>query len=162
LKKHNYHILVTWTGNLGSGTSSYRAYSRNHEVKSADKPVIPASSDPSFRGDTSRYNPEELLVASLSQCHMLWFLHLCSEQGVTVIAYVDHAVGTMEEDNNGGGRFTEIILRPLVTIDKPDENSLIEALHKQANKLCFIANSCNFPVKHEGEVIVENNGKKNF
>ncbi|MBK8504003.1 MAG: OsmC family protein [Saprospiraceae bacterium] len=162
MKKHHYNISVTWTGNLGTGTSSYRAYSRNHEVKAIDKPIIPASSDPSFKGDPTRYNPEELLVASLSQCHMLWFLHLCSEAGITVIAYIDEAMGTMEEDDNGGGRFTEVILRRFITISKPDQKDLIEDLHRQANKLCFIANSCNFPVKHEGKIMVENSNAENL
>lgn len=155
MKKHQYNIAVKWTGNQGTGTSSYRDYSRNHEIRVPDKPVIPASSDPSFRGDPTRYNPEELLVASLSQCHMLWFLHLCSEAGITVIAYVDNAMGIMEEDNHGGGRFTEVILNPEVTIHPIDRMDQITDLHRRANELCFIANSCNFPVKHEGKIIVE-------
>lgn len=155
MKKHFYHILLNWTGNLGKGTSSYRGYSRNHEISVESKPAILASSDPSFRGDPSRYNPEELFVASLSQCHMLWFLHLCSEQKIVVVKYADHASGTMEESPDGGGRFTEVILRPNITVETGEHLECIDALHKKANELCFIANSCNFKVKHEGSVTVK-------
>jgi organic hydroperoxide reductase OsmC/OhrA len=153
LKKHHYNITVQWTGNLGTGTSGYRDYSRNHEIKGTDKPVIPGSSDPSFRGEALRYNPEELLVASLSQCHMLWFLHLAANAGIVVTSYSDAATGTMEEDNLGGGRFTEVILRPVIKITDASKIEKIDSLHLLANKLCFIANSCNFPVRHEGRVI---------
>lgn len=146
--KHQYQLTIQWTGNNGTGTSSYRAYERNHEIKAGEKIIIPASSDPSFRGDKTRYNPEELLVASLSSCHMLWYLHLCSEAGVIVTDYRDNATGTMVETSNGGGYFTEVILNPLVTVT---ENSMMEkanALHAKANELCFIANSVNFKVVH--------------
>ena len=147
-KQHQYQLTIQWTGNNGTGTSSYRAYERNHEISTENKPIIPASSDPSFRGDKTRYNPEELLVASLSSCHMLWYLHLCSEAGVIVTDYRDNATGTMVETADGGGFFSEVILNPVVTVA---ENSMIEkanALHAKANELCFIARSVNFKVVH--------------
>jgi organic hydroperoxide reductase OsmC/OhrA len=149
MKAHHYKINLTWTGNLGAGTKSYTAYERNHVIKVGNKPEIPGSSDPSFRGDPARYNPEEMLVASLSSCHMLWYLHLCSAAGIIVVDYVDEATGTMEETADGGGRFTEVTLHPTVTV--AEENMLAKAdeLHAEANRLCFIANSCNFPVHHK-------------
>jgi organic hydroperoxide reductase OsmC/OhrA len=154
LKKHHYNVSVQWTGNLGTGTSGYRAYSRNHEIKVSNKPPIPASSDPAFRGDPTRYNPEELFVAALSQCHMLWFLHLCADAGIAVTYYVDEATGAMEEDQHGGGHFTEVVLRPVIKVEGSVPIEKIEALHHQANALCFIANSCKFPVRHEGRLAV--------
>src|SRR5499426_564348 len=106
-KEHHYSVVVTWTGNQGSGTSGYRDYRRDHDISAAGKPIIPASSDPIFRGDASRYNPEDLLVASLSGCHMLWYLHLCADAGIRVTEYRDDATGTMVETADGGGRFAE-------------------------------------------------------
>jgi organic hydroperoxide reductase OsmC/OhrA len=146
---HSYEILTRWTGNLGTGTSEYRAYSRNHELQGPDKaaPIL-GSSDPTFRGDSKRYNPEELLVASLSACHLLWYLHLCADAGVVVVEYVDAAEGTMVVDEDGGGRFTEVVLRPAVTITRAEQANVALKLHQEAHRLCFIANSVNFPVRH--------------
>jgi organic hydroperoxide reductase OsmC/OhrA len=149
MKEHHYKINITWTGNRGQGTSAYTAYERNHTISTANKPVIPASSDPSFRGDASRYNPEELLVASLSSCHMLWYLHLCSVAGVVVVDYVDDATGCMHETADGGGHFTEVILHPVITVTDKEMIPKADALHEKANQLCFIANSCKFPVHHK-------------
>lgn len=146
---HRYEMTVTWTGNTGTGTSGYRDYERTHEVVSHGKPPIPASSDPSFRGDASRWNPEELLVASLSQCHMLWFLHLCAAAGVVVTDYVDRPLGMMAETADGGGHFQEVVLRPDVRFATPDQAVRAGALHERAHRLCFIANSVNFPVRCE-------------
>src|SRR3954471_12176010 len=115
-RTHEYTAEVRWTGNRGTGTSGYRDYDRAHDVGADGKPAIAGSSDPAFRGDRDRYNPEELLVASLSQCHMLWFLHLATEAGIVVTDYRDRAVGTMVEDADGGGRFAEVTLRPAVTV----------------------------------------------
>jgi organic hydroperoxide reductase OsmC/OhrA len=148
-KEHHYLTHLQWTGNRGEGTSNYRAYDRDHVVSAGDKSPIPASSDPSFRGNPERYNPEELLVASLSSCHLLWYLHLCAVNGVVVIAYEDDAAGTMREEENGSGRFSEVILRPVVTVKEEGMREKAMALHHEANKLCFIANSVNFPVRHE-------------
>lgn len=153
MKQHNYTTTVKWTGNKGTGTSNYREFERSHIVSVDSKPDISCSSDPAFRGDKTKYNPEELLVASLSSCHMLWYLHLCSEAGVIVIDYIDNAIGTMIETSNGGGRFTEVVLNPIVTVN---ESSMIEKaneLHKKANALCFIANSVNFKVEHRSSCL---------
>src|SRR5947208_2288807 len=111
-KSHTYTVQMKWTGNLGTGTSSYRAYSRNHEISVQGKPMIPGSSDPAFRGDPARYNPEDMLVAALSTCHLLVYLHLCADSGITVVDYTDDPMGTMVETEDGGGYFTEVTLRP--------------------------------------------------
>jgi len=140
---------MRWTGNTGAGTRDYRAYERAHEYSVGGKPVIPGSSDPSFRGDRTRYNPEELLVMSLSSCHMLWYLHLCAEQKVVVVDYVDHAEGTMVEDAERGGFFTDVVLRPAITLAPGSDVALAESLHERAHHLCFIANSVSFPVRCE-------------
>jgi organic hydroperoxide reductase OsmC/OhrA len=147
-KTHSYATRLRWTGNRGDGTRDYRAYARDHEIQSAGKPVIPGSSDPAFRGDSARYNPEEMLVASLSSCHMLWYLHLCADAGLVVTAYEDDASGTMTETADGNGRFTEVVLRPRVTLAGGDA-VLAESLHERAHHFCFVANSVNFPVRCE-------------
>ena len=151
MKKHTYQTHLHWTGNQGTGTSSYRAYSRDHEHTADNKQIsIPGSSDPAFRGDPSRYNPEELLLSSLASCHMLWFLHLCAESGVVVLAYEDTPSGTMAETADGGGHFTNVTLYPKVKVAEAAMLARVDDLHHRANKLCFIANSVNFPVLHEG------------
>ena len=147
-KEHIYHLTTVWTGNTGTGTSQYRAFERSHMIRIANKPDLLGSSDPAFRGDSSKHNPEDLLVASLSSCHMLWYLHLCAEAGVIVVDYIDSATGTMTETSNGGGRFTEVTLNPLVTVENDTMLEKANALHVKANELCFIANSVNFPVRH--------------
>jgi organic hydroperoxide reductase OsmC/OhrA len=152
MKQHRYDIHVAWTGNLGPGTSNYLSYLRNHEVSAPGKPVVPASSDPAFRGDPARYNPEDLLVASLSACHMLSYLHLCAVNGVVVVDYDDDAFGLMEETATGGGVFTEVTLRPAVVISAESDPDKARSLHDEAHHLCFIANSVNFPVRHEARI----------
>jgi organic hydroperoxide reductase OsmC/OhrA len=152
-RTHNYQITVRWTGNLGAGTAGYRAYSRNHEIRSAGKnEAIAASSDSVFRGDPARYNPEELLVAALSSCHMLSLLHLCADAGIVVTEYADAASGTMVQNPDGSGQFTEVVLRPRMAITEPARIAEAEALHYRAHEVCFIARSVNFPVRHEPEV----------
>jgi organic hydroperoxide reductase OsmC/OhrA len=148
-KHHKYETTVRWTGNKGTGTSAYRAYSRDHEIRGPGKPVIPASSDPAFHGDAARYNPEELLVASVSSCHMLWYLHLCAVNKVVVMEYEDHAEGTMEETVDGGGRFLGVTLKPRITITRESNLESAKKLHHDAHEKCFIANSVNFPVRCE-------------
>lgn len=146
--QHHYKATIKWTGNKGTGTDNYRNYERSHQILIENKPGILGSSDPAFRGDKTKHNPEDLLVSSLSSCHMLWYLHLCSEAGVIVVDYIDNAEGIMSEISNGGGQFTEVTLSPVVTVA---ENSMIDKaneLHRKANELCFIANSVNFPVRH--------------
>ena len=145
---HAYAITTTWTGNRGEGTASYRAYGRDHDLDATGRPTLAASSDPAFRGEADRWNPELLLVAAMSDCHLLAYLHLCAVNGVVVTAYRDEAIGTMEEVG-GGGRFTEVVLHPIVTVA---DDSMIEranALHHDAHASCFIASSVNFPVRTE-------------
>lgn len=151
-KTHHYAVEVTWTGNSGTGTSGYRAFGRDHDVTAAGKPGIPGSADPAFRGDPERWNPEELLVAALSQCHMLWYLHLCVGAKITVTAYVDRPYGTMVETPNGSGHFQEVVLRPHVTVTDPADADRAVALHERAHEMCFIANSVNFKIHHEPTV----------
>lgn len=145
---HQYEVRTAWTGNTGQGTADYRSYKRDHEIAMDGKIApIPGSSDAAFRGDKSRYNPEELLVGSLSSCHMLWMLHLCADAGIVILEYQDQASGTMQEDANHGGHFTEVILRPRMTISDASRIQEAEALHERAHALCFVANSVNFPVR---------------
>ncbi len=147
---HSFVMSLEWTGNRGSGTSDYRSYGRDHKITSNGKSAeIPASSARTFRGDDTRYNPEELLIAALSSCHMLSFLHLCADAGVTVQTYTDEASGTMRLNPDGSGEFTEVILHPKVSIDQHERAGELEQLHHRAHELCFIARSVNFPVRCE-------------
>lgn len=152
-KLHHYEATVTWTGNLGTGTSGYRAYARTHEVTAEGPGTILGSSDPAFRGDTDRWNPEQLMLAALSQCHLLSYLHRCASAGVVVTAYTDRPVGTMEETATGG-HFTEVVLRPHVEVSAAEMVPKAVALHEDAHRACFIASSVNFPVRHEPSVSV--------
>jgi organic hydroperoxide reductase OsmC/OhrA len=153
-KLHHYQSSLTWTGQQGRGTASYTAYSRNFQIGVTGKPILEGSSDPSFRGDASRYNPEELFLASLSSCHMLWYLHLCADQGIVVLDYHDKAEAEMYEgDEKTQGRFTKVLLRPLVKIKAGSDALLAKELHHQAHDYCFIANSCNFPVLCEASIL---------
>jgi organic hydroperoxide reductase OsmC/OhrA len=149
MHEHNYNVTLKWTGNTGNGTKTYTGYERSHTIQGHNKPEIAGSSDPAFRGDVSRYNPEDLLVASLSGCHMLWYLSLCAKVGVNVVEYTDHATGIMVETKEGGGHFKEVTLFPKVVVSDPSMIEKANDLHHQANKLCFIANSCNFKVYHK-------------
>lgn len=148
---HNYKLTLKWTGNKGTGTSSYRAYDRNHDILIDNKTIIKGSADPTFHGDKTVHNPEDLLLASLSACHMMSYLHVCVKNGIVVTEYIDNATGIMKVNDDGSGHFIEVILNPIVTIT--DESLLNKAneLHKEANKLCFIANSVNFPVRHNAK-----------
>ncbi|MEX6506732.1 OsmC family protein [Jiella sp. M17.18] len=152
-KLHDYRVTIRWTGNRGSGTSGYRAFGRAHEIEAPGKAAIAGSSDPAFRGDAARWNPEELLVASLAACHQLWYLHLCAEAGVIVTAYEDRAEGEMEEGADGAGRFVRVVLKPRVTISSESDAALAERLHGEAHEKCFIANSVNFPIAHAPEIV---------
>lgn len=154
-KTHTYTMQIVWTGNTGTGTSGLTSYSKDHEVRAAGKHVIEASSDPAFRGDPGRYNPEELLVAALSQCHMLWFLSRCARKRVVVTAYEDDAVGTMIEHRDGSGEFTVVTLRPTITLAAEADVELLARLHEESHHLCFIARSVNFPVKIEPTYVIE-------
>ncbi|QDP96956.1 OsmC family peroxiredoxin [Microlunatus elymi] len=155
-KQHRYAVKTRWTGNRGSGTSSYRDYSRDHEVRMATKPdqVLPGSADQAFRGDPARFNPEELLLAALSQCHMLSYLHACVLADVTVVAYTDDATATMITEVDGSGRFTEAMLNPRVTISADSDPEQAMQAHETAHRMCFIANSVNFEVRHHPAITV--------
>jgi len=148
MPQHHYALSVEWTGNTGTGTDHYRGFERGHVIRIDGKPDLKGSSDPHFRGDAARHNPEELLVAALSTCHMLSYLHLCAVNGVVVTAYTDRATGTLETAGDGG-RMTEVTLRPSVTVREADMIAKAQELHLQAHDLCFIANSVNFPVRCE-------------
>lgn len=148
-KGHHYHTSLTWTGAGDSGTQSYRSYGRDYTVAIEGKPDITGSSDPAFRGDPTRHNPEDMFVASVSACHMLWYLHLCAVGGVTVLSYSDKAEGIMREGPDGAGKFEKITLRPTIVISKDSDTEKAKALHTTANEKCFIANSLNCPVEHE-------------
>jgi len=151
---HRYQIRLDWTGNRGTGTSGYADYDRRHEVRAAGKPTIAGSSGQSFRGEADRWNPEELLVVSLSQCHLLWFLHLAADAGVLVTGYTDEASGTMRLNPDGSGQFTEVVLRPRVVVASAEMVEPAQRLHERVHSLCFIARSVNFPVRTEPVAVV--------
>lgn len=147
-KQHNFSTTIQWTGNKGTGTSAYSAYGRNHTISIAHKHDILGSADPAFLGDQTRHNPEDLMLASLSGCHMLWYLHLCADAGVIVTDYVDHATGIMTQ-SGAYGAFTEVTLKPLVTVSDASMIGKANELHDKAHEHCFMARSVNFPVKHQ-------------
>ncbi|WP_455834651.1 OsmC family protein [Pseudarthrobacter siccitolerans] len=154
LSEHRYALTVQWTGNLGEGTSSYRGYSRNHDVLIPGLPVIKGSADPTFHGDRERYNPEQLLLAALAQCHMLSYLHQAVKHGVVVTGYRDDASGLLRLNRDGSGQFESVTLRPRVTVADGSQADLAARLHHDANQVCFIARSVNFPVEHAPETVV--------
>lgn len=154
MKQHYYKLKITWTGNLGTGTSKYDAYSRDHIISAEGKVDLLGSADPAFRGDASKYNPEEMLLSALSTCHMLWYFHFCADNGIIVTNYIDDAEGLMEEALTGGGKFKEVILKPTITITDASKVELAIKLHEEANKKCFIANSVNFPVLHLPTIVI--------
>jgi len=148
-KSHTYRATIRWTGNTGTGTSAYKAYERSHTISIHGKPDILGSSDPIFRGEKNKYNPEELLVGAISGCHMLWYLHVCADNGIIVVDYNDQAVGTLAENSDGSGQFSEVILHPEVTVKESWMIEKANALHDDAHRMCFIARSMNFPVQHQ-------------
>lgn len=159
-RKHEYRITTTWKGNLGEGTVNYHSYSRDHEVNGPNKNfVIQGSSAPSFRGDPTRYNPEELLVAAVSACHMLWVLHLCADAGIVLTAYEDAAFGVMVEEteaeagHSGAGQITEVTLRPRIELADPARADQLPDIHSRAHELCFISRSIKSEVRIEPELV---------
>jgi organic hydroperoxide reductase OsmC/OhrA len=152
--EHRYRLTAEWTGDRGTGTSGYRDYDRSVRISIDGKPDLLASADKPFRGDPARWNPEDLLVAALSQCHLLSYLHACVQAGVVVVAYRDDATGTMVQDGDGGGAFAEVVLRPRVRVADASMVDAALAAHDRAHQMCFIANSVNFPVSHEAQVEV--------
>ena len=151
--QHRYRVDVEWTGNHGTGTQTYQGYGREHEIRVAGKPVVAGSSDPAFRGDATKHNPEDMLVAALSTCHMLSYLHVAATAGIVVTGYLDAAEGTMETDAHGG-HFVEVVLRPQVTISAASDPARAQAAHEEAHHGCFIANSVNFPVRCEPRIVI--------
>ena len=150
MREHSYQTFLEWTGNRGEGTKSYRTYDRAYmiyRIEVAEKPIIMSSSDPAFLGNRSKYNSEELLVASLSSCHLLWYLHLCVKAGVIVVEYVDLASGKISKNEDGSGKFVEVTLQPDITISSDSDPEIAKQLHEKAHQFCFIANSVNFPVR---------------
>jgi organic hydroperoxide reductase OsmC/OhrA len=153
--QHQYHTAISWTGNKGSGTSHYTEYERSHDIQIDGKPTLLGSADAPFRGDITKHNPEDLLLASLSSCHMLWYLHLCADAGIIVTAYTDQASGTLLIPTEGSGHFSEVLLQPVVTISNTDKAEEALTLHEKAHEKCFIANSVNFPVSCKAAIIVK-------
>ncbi|KNC19153.1 peroxiredoxin [Arthrobacter sp. RIT-PI-e] len=149
LQDHTYEAQIRWTGNLGTGTSGYRSYSRDHEVHAEGPGLLAGTADPTFHGSRDRWNPEQLLLGAVMQCHMLSYLHVAVKAGITVTDYSDAATGTLRLNRDGSGEFTGIVLRPCVGLEDESERERADALHAEANRLCFIARSLDFPVHHE-------------
>jgi len=149
---HEFKTTIRWTGAGEAGTTDYKSYERAYDVIVEGKPDLLGSAAPDYRGDPSRHNPEDMLVASASACHMLWYLHLCAVNKVVVKAYEDEATGTLELGADGSGRFSEIMLRPRVTISGDSDAGLAESLHAEARVRCFIARTLNCPVHHEASI----------
>ena len=150
---HRFAAALTWTGNRGAGTAGYRAYGRDHVVSVAGKPDILGSAARVFHGDVDRWNPEEMLIAALAQCHLLSYLYVAVANGIIVEGYDDTAEGVLVTAPDGGGRFREVVLRPVVTISAGDPE-VARRIHSDANRLCFIASSVAFPVRHEPTIVV--------
>ena len=152
-QEHTYTTTITWTGNKGAGTVAYDAYARDYEIACDGKATIRGSADPKNMGDAKRHNPEEILVAALSACHMLWYLHLCAASGVVVEAYEDSADGLMVTSPDGSGEFSQVTLRPRVAVSAKSDADEAMRLHTKANEMCYIARSVNFPVHHEPDIV---------
>jgi len=147
MAEHEYTARVTWTGNRGEGTTHYRAYDRSWNVETPGKPVIHCSNDPLLGGDPGLHNPEDMLIAALSACHMLWFLHYASDAGIAVQAYSDDPQAVGETDAGGAGRFLRVTLRPRIMVPQGTDLTRAGALHGEVHKVCFIARSVNFPIE---------------
>ena len=147
LSEHSYGVALEWTGNRGTGTTTYRGYGRDHVLRAPGLPDLPGTADPTFHGDRDRWNPEQLLLSALAQCHMLSYLHVAVKNGITVVSYEDDAEGTLRLNRDGSGEFTSVLLRPVVRVSDGSPE-LATALHDEAHRLCFIARSVNFPVEH--------------
>lgn len=151
-KPHDFTALIEWTGNRGQGTRTYRSYDRTWNIAQPGKAVIACSNDPMLGGDATKMNPEDLLIASLAACHMLWYLHLASDAGISVVSYRDEALGSGESERDGTGRFLSATLRPTITVEKGADLQLAAALHHEVHKYCFIARSVNFPVSYQPSI----------
>ncbi|REC55529.1 OsmC family peroxiredoxin [Chryseobacterium piscium] len=156
MKQHQYKSKIKWTGNTSESTQNYRSYERSYTISVDGKAEIKGSSDPAFLGNPELHNPEDLLLASVSSCHLLWYLHFCSVNKILVLEYIDFVEGTMIESENGSGKFTEIILKPKILVAEKEMIEKAIELHHKANEYCFIANSLNFEVKHQPEINYKN------
>ncbi|MEO8261048.1 MAG: OsmC family protein [Pseudolysinimonas sp.] len=150
--QHSFAVSVEWTGNRGSGTSGYRAFGRDNLLTAEGKPPIEGSAARVFHGDASRWNPEETLIAALVECHLLSYLYVATQNDIVVVSYTDAAIGILRTEGDGTGHFESVTLRPVVTISSGDPE-VARALHADANALCFIAASVNFPVHHEPTIV---------
>lgn len=146
--QHDYTSRVIWTGNRGTGTSSYKAYDRTWNITAEGKPVVECSNDPLLGGDPTKMNPEDLLISALSACHMLWYLHLASEAGIVVSHYEDNPNAVGETGPGGAGRFLSAELRPDIHVQAGADLAEAEAIHHRIHKVCYIARSVNFPVTY--------------
>jgi organic hydroperoxide reductase OsmC/OhrA len=154
MAEHTYDLTITWTGNRGQGTTGIRDYDRDLTIAAEGRPDIEGTADPGFLGDPGRWNPEQLFTASIAQCHMLWYLGLCARAGVVVHEYTDEPTGTMVSEKGGKARFTEVLLRPRVVVGALDQVETATSLHERAHEMCFIAQSVNFEVKVDPEIVV--------
>lgn len=152
-KQHDFISKVVWTGNRGEGTKSYNGYDRTWDMAVDGKEVVHCSNDPLLGGDPSKYNPEDILISALSSCHMLWYLHLCSNAKVTVLSYEDNAVGIGESEPSGKGRFIKAILKPTIIITHDSDADKALQLHDEIHQYCFIARSVNFEVEYEPTIL---------
>ena len=150
--EHSFAVSVEWTGNRGAGTADYRAFGRDNVLTSEGKPPIEGSAARVFHGDASRWNPEETLIAALVECHLLSYLYVATQNGIVVESYTDAATGVLRTEGDGSGRFESVTLRPVVTISSGDP-AVAQAIHADANALCFIAASVNFPVVHQPTIV---------
>jgi organic hydroperoxide reductase OsmC/OhrA len=143
-----FEARIRWTGDRGEGTKTYRGYDRTWRIETPGQVPIECSNDPAIGGDPNKPNPEELLLASLAGCHMLWYLHLASRAGIVVRAYSDDPLGIGESGKAGEGRFTRAILRPQITVERGADLAKADALHEEIDRYCFIARSINFSVEY--------------
>ena len=155
MPSHSYSLKLDWQGNKGTGTSSYRAYGRDYAVSMDGKPDMPGTSDPAFLGDPAKHNPEDMFLASVASCHMLWYLHLASSAGIVVTAYEDNAEAEMTMNKDGSGQFSSVTLKPTVTITDASKTELAEKIHGDVGAMCFIARSINAPIYHEATIQIE-------
>ncbi|PXY45043.1 OsmC family protein [Flavobacterium hydrophilum] len=147
--KHIFKAAINWNSKQNQEQSERKFYSKSHKILIEGKPVLNVSAAKAFKGDPELYNPEDLLLSSLVSCHMMSYLYVCSQNGIEVLEYSDHAEAILEVASDGSGRFTEVRLHPNVVIANADKVQEALDLHTKANQLCFIANSCNFPVLHQ-------------
>ncbi|AUC82212.1 OsmC family protein [Lacinutrix sp. Bg11-31] len=155
IQNHTFKAKVNWTINEGGSTRNPRNFSRNHSVTIANKAaLLQMSAAKPFRGDDTLYNPEDLLLSALASCHMMSYLYVCAQNNIEVLSYTDTAEGDLEVKTTGSGSFKRVRLKPIVTIKDTTQKTLALSLHEKANSLCFIANSCNFPISHEALVFV--------